>query len=176
MRPVFFQSRIELISEPAMATTAGAALDDQIVITRSHSPPQPARPFDHLRAHSPRVTERLGIRLWSGALSGRPAVGCSFAASPPRRHLRPIFERLVDNQATNGYCGFMQNSMDRLEALSLACYDCGRQALGFQNNRPITLTDLEAKTPRRRVVRVGRTVNRADPTETYDLECGHTTI
>lgn len=46
----------------------------------------------------------------------------------------------------------------------LHCYECG----GF--------TGREEDAPLRKVTKLGPVVNRADPTQSYVLECGHTTI
>jgi hypothetical protein len=48
------------------------------------------------------------------------------------------------------------------ENFYLECWECS----GFYPNKPI----------RRKVVKEGKVVNAADPTQTYILECGHTTF
>lgn len=50
---------------------------------------------------------------------------------------------------------------DGIIGSEMVCYECG----GFSGKGPL-----------RKVAKVGPTVDRADPTETYVLECGHTTI
>lgn len=47
-------------------------------------------------------------------------------------------------------------------AETVGCYECG----GFDG----------VTAPQKKVVRLGRVVDRADATQTYVLECGHTTI
>lgn len=64
------------------------------------------------------------------------------------------------------YDAWCDKEMDRgdmaFQPETLGCFECG----GFDGHTEIP----------RRVVRLGPVVDRADPTQTYVLECGHTTI
>jgi hypothetical protein len=60
--------------------------------------------------------------------------------------------------------------------MEMVCYDCTRAA-----GRTVTFGNWPSDLPRdegikRRVVKLGAVVNPADPTQSYVLDCGHTTI
>lgn len=66
----------------------------------------------------------------------------------------PALDAWLEAEAARGDLAFTPETMP--------CYACG----GFDG----------MTAPERRIVALGPVVNRADPTQTYRLECGHTAI
>jgi hypothetical protein len=71
-----------------------------------------------------------------------------------------------------------QETQDFMVGQLLACYHCPNEAKieAKLGGRTTTVAAVEAAAPLRKVVRLGRVVNHVDPTQTYELECGHVTI